>query len=464
MTQRRSGWLATTTLAVGMVGGCSATAERPLSAGLFLPGPSAKPAPVVRAPVNDDEAARPAGDVVANGGPTTAESPKKAMILTPTSDFDAVRPLEPLQSAGPTTAPVATVASDVQSPVAPEPAADGPTPSGVYQTVGGIVARVNDTPIYSHTVLALLDKELASRARDLGPEEFRQFATGRIFEQVQELVQDEQVYALAYKALTDDDRKLVTANMTAMRQEAVKQAGGSLELARRAAADEGYDFDELMKRDHRRLVVAVYSQRMVEPLVQVSAADLREYYAAVGAKRYGSRDQLQFRVVKIDPAKMPAGTSPPRVDALVQIRDVRRRAVAGEDFKALASSANQEKGMRESGGDPGGWMDRGAYRFDAVEAALWQLQPGGVTDVIEAEGLFFVAKLEDKHQGGIKPFEDPAVQADMYKQLAQQQRASLMFRLRSEADDDAASPVKPDLTPAVELAMQKYERWKGNAR
>ena len=428
-----------------------------MTAALFMPPTTTQVAaadPVADVPA---PAAQPARAMV---GPDDL-SPTKAMILPPTPQpFDAVPALTPLQPA-PTTAPTAVPADPPATPTdLPVPPSAAAVASGVYMTVGGVLAQVNDTPIYAHTVLALLDKELATRARDMDPDEFRRYAAEKIVRQTGELIHDEEDFAMAFKALTAEDKKLADEIAAESRLEKVKQAGGSAELARRRAAGEGLDFDEQMRQDYRRIVVGIYQHRFLDPLVQVSAQDMREFYHANADHLYGDKDRLQFRVIEIDPTRM--GGEHPRVAALAKIREIREKAVNGQDFAALASTENHDDGLRATGGDPGGWMERGSYRVDAVEQPLWRLRPGQVTGVIEAEGVFYVAKLEDKHEGRTRPFEDPTVQDDVYKRLRQQQAGALRDRLFDGATADAVvSTPAGSMETALEMVMQKYVRWAG---
>ena len=462
---RQSGRLAVSALAMaaaaGLGGGCASVSERPMTAALFMPPTTAAVTPAASERIDPSvAAAQPARAVVLPDGASGGSTPKKAMILTPMSPepFDTVTPLVPLASPGPTTAPTAGAAPAV-APTPLPPSAE-PVASGVYMTVGGVLAQVNDTPIYAHTVLALLDKELAARARDLDADAFRQFAMERIVRQTQELIRDELDYTTAVKTLSADDLKLVGQIATESEQTKVKQAGGSLELARRNAAADGYDFDDLCRRDYRRTVVGVYQRREIDPHVQVSAQDMREFYAANAAKLYGDKDRLQFRVIEIDPARM--GGKNPRAAAMAKAESIRAKAVAGQDFAALASSENHDDALRASGGDPGGWMDRGSYRVDAVENALWPLSPGGVTPVVADGDLFYVAKLLDKHAGVTRPFDDPTVQDDVLKRLTQRQMSALWERVRDQAMSDAIVYAPEDrMNIALEMVMQKYARWTG---
>ena len=74
--------------------------------------------------------------------------------------------------------------------------------------------------------------------------------------------------------------------------------------------------------------------------------------------------------------------------------------------------------------------------------------------------MFYVAKLEDKHVGQTKPFDDPTVQDDVLKRLTQQQMAALRDRVRDAALADAEVSAPEDrMNTALEMVMQKYARW-----
>ena len=55
------------------------------------------------------------------------------------------------------------------------------------------------------------------------------------------------------------------------------------------------------------------------------------------------------------------------------------------------------------GGDFGFWTK--GELSSALEAVVDKLDKGQVTDVIKVQGAFIIFKLDDKHNGGILPFE-----------------------------------------------------------
>jgi parvulin-like peptidyl-prolyl isomerase len=444
--------------------GCADSRPRPLDAEFFVP-PTLHDAP--------HAAAEPASTVAAAELSVDAppgESPKNATVLPSTAPaapvFDSVPPLDPVGATTaipPTTEPSQPVIASAAIPASARllpanPPAASPTPSGVYMMLGGVIAQVNNTPIYANQVLTPLHKEFAAKAREFAPEEFREFAQKEIGRQLQELIEDELYFATAFHALSEEDRKIAEAITMDVRAQRVTAAGGSVQKARQNALEEdGVDLDEAMKQEYRRIVHEIYQRRKIEPLIQVTADNMREFYRLNVAKLYSQKDQAQFRVIKIDP-KIAGG----KQAALDKINTLHNKATAGEDFAKLASSDNDDSYLKTRGGNPcdeGGWMDRNTYRIDEVEAAVWQLQPGQVTPVIEAGGAFYIAKLLAKHDGVVKPFEDLKVQDDIYNRLRQKQMGELWRKSTDESVNQAMVITdEKRLQVALDMAMQSYSQ------
>lgn len=449
--------------------GCMGNHVEPVDARLFMPtsipGIAEKSGPAAA----DSNQAAPAGDM--EPGPTTLESPKSATVLPDPlapipAPFNTIEPIGELGSGAttqpPTTQPAAAAEAVAVQPIipsekptvtlAPLPEVQG---QGVYMTLGGVVAQVNDVPIYANQVLTPLKKELAAKARELDADAFRRYAEEEIYLQLRERIDDERYFATAYHSLSDEDKRLAEAHAMFDRHNKVIAAGGSVEQARQQAADAGSDFDELIKKDYRELVFVIYQRRQIEPLIQVNADNMRQFYKQNFEKLYHEKEQAQYRVIAIDPAKYKDA-----VAARMKIDGLRDKASKGADFGAMASTDNDNESLKELHGCPRGvgqWMAPNSYAVDAVDAAVWSLEPGQITPVIEAGGKLYIAKLEAKHGGQTHPFEDQAVQADIYAKLRQQQFNALwQQRKDASAIESMVSADAKRMQVAVEMAMQKY--------
>jgi parvulin-like peptidyl-prolyl isomerase len=330
--------------------------------------------------------------------------------------------------------------------------------TGQYETVGAVVTEVSGTPIYADKVIQQLTPLLSSEAKQRDIDSYRALATREVEKQVNAMIRNELEYAVASKNLAGDDKKLADQLTTVWRQRQITDAGGSLEMARRKAANEGIDFDDKVREQNRTYLVQIYYQKKVFPKVQVTAQDMRDYYDQHLRSEFSESDQAQFRLIRIDAAKMGG-----RDQAIDKIKDLHEKAARGDDFAKLASGINSDPNLMHSGGRVGGadgWVQRGAFAIPEVEEAVWKLQPGQVSDVIQVGDSFYIAKLENRKLGRVRPFEDEDVQKEIRDTLQRQQIADRREQMQQQLIKDAViSPDPPVLDAAIEIAMQKYPMW-----
>jgi parvulin-like peptidyl-prolyl isomerase len=87
----------------------------------------------------------------------------------------------------------------------------------------------------------------------------------------------------------------------------------------------------------------------------------------------------------------------------------------GDDFAEVAEKYS-ETDTAASGGDLG-FFAKGELN-SALEAVTDKLEKGQVSDILPIQGGFMVLKVDDKHNGGILPFE--LAQKDIFDKLWQQ--------------------------------------------
>jgi parvulin-like peptidyl-prolyl isomerase len=326
--------------------------------------------------------------------------------------------------------------------------------SGEYLTVGGVVAEVNGQPIYTDEVLAWLKPRLIDAAHEEDPVRFRQFAMQEISGRVEDLVKAALQFAAAERTLDAKQKELADMLTMQWRQQQISEAGGSLELAKRKAAEQGTSFEELARQQRRRNLRLLYLQKKIYPRVQVTAQDRRDYYNQHQGE-FTTTGQARFRLIKIG-VRETGG----REQARRKIGDLRDRAVRGEDFAAIASSVNDDPRLLKSGGDLGSAIQKGAFALEGVEKAVWATPAGAVTPVVETTDAFYLAKVEDKRPPRVIPFDEEGVQQKIYDTLANQQLNDLVARDVEELKKEWSFRMDPQMmNTALDVAMQDYYRW-----
>jgi parvulin-like peptidyl-prolyl isomerase len=375
----------------------------------------------------------------------------------PSRDTQAQPPLPPLSPGGvnqgippaiPTTRGTLLAVHAGTQPTTQSASSEPAFPTEQYLTLGTVVAVVGETPIYANDVIRRDAPILRELAREYDASRFEIAARERIDETTRELEYDELQYEAAMKSLDNSDKETADRLTDMWRERMITEAGGSLEVARRRAMAEGKDFQQEVQDEHRAFLIQIYQARTVYPQVEVTATDKRRYYQTHFATEFSKPDKATVWIIHTDPSDIGADL------ALSKIQDFRKRALAGEDFATMAKSQDSSVFT-----DPKE-IERHSFALVKVEDAIWNLQPGGVSDVIQDTGGYYLVKMVSLDKGGVRPFEDETVQDDITRTLRSQELQKLNQELLNRLLENAVIRSNPDMVDAaVEMAMQNYAKW-----
>lgn len=413
----------------GLVGCSSDPAPRPLAAeqftrptdqgGALPPGPAPKPAPKTGTSAVDQERAAEDYSVVAQH----------------------VRAPKPIPDA-PATQPTTTPAAALLVP-------------GQFLTVGGVIAQVNRTPIYADAVLREIAPALAGRAKDLDQAKFKVAAQQEIARQVDDMIRAEVEYAAADRNTNQEDKKLAERMTEVWRDSEITKHKGSVEEARAAYRALGGSFDDAAKERYRIELVRLYYRKKLMPRVQISAGDMRAYYEKNKDAMFTERASATFRLIKVTTADTGSNAA-----AKAKIQELADRARKGEDFETLAENNKDPNLLRAKG--LVGPIDKGAYVLEAVENAIWKLNPGEVTPVVAVGDDYYLARLESKKTGRVMAFEEDVVQRKIGDALRGEQFQKMRKDMDTQLRKESVVSKNPDMFNAtLDMAMQNYARWRG---
>lgn len=213
--------------------------------------------------------------------------------------------------------------------------------------------------------------------------------------------------------------------------------------------------------------------------VTITEEDLAAWYAQ-HKSRFRAPERIRIAYVELDAEKLPPAEEPPE-EVLRQIyeaeRDTRfttpeerlarhvlvrfgsdreaareraealRRQIVeqGKPFAEVAREHSEDPGSAKDGGSLG-WVRRGQM-VEAFERVLFALEPGEVSEPVETEFGWHIIKLEDVRPPQVRPFEDPAVRAELLARFrereAQQRFDELADRIEQIAFEspDSLEPV-----------------------
>jgi len=323
-----------------------------------------------------------------------------------------------------------------------------------FMTVGSVVLVVNGRPIFANKVLRLDIDILREKAKEYDRERFEIFARSQIERTVEQLTEDELEVAAAERTLDPKDLQLAQAFTHLWAQNQIAEAGGSEQVVRLRAHATGEDFEDLEQDQYRYYLQQLYYYKKIYPRIDYTAEDERRYYRA-HIEEFTTPAQASIVLIEADPAKLDGNATA----AKAKLLDIRRRALAGEDFADYGRTRNDLPGATGDQGN-GGQMSikPNSFILSNVEAAVWKTSAGQISDVIDDHDAFYIFKVLSKDEGGTKPFADRTVQEGIKRKLI-----GIQFQQRREAEyrklygEKIASPENID--PVLEMAMQSYARW-----
>ncbi|HEX2203682.1 MAG TPA: peptidylprolyl isomerase [Longimicrobium sp.] len=155
--------------------------------------------------------------------------------------------------------------------------------------------------------------------------------------------------------------------------------------------------------------------------------------------------------------QFPGDATPAQRDSVRRaVEAIRAQAAGGADFAALAQQHGQD-GTKERGGDLG-YFGKGQM-VPAFENAVFAMQPGQISPVVETPFGYHVIKLEDRRT---RPIGDDAPQFRQF--LAQRAQQEAMQAYVDSLEKAAGVEVRPGATDQVrELARQPGTSLRGRA-
>ena len=272
---------------------------------------------------------------------------------------------------------------------APATTPDAQTTQAGARQADYIIALVNSEPITNNELRARMARAHAQLAeRNMRPpsdEELRK--------QVLEVFISERAQLQLAKEMNIEVDQLTLKQA----EESVAQQNNlpSVDALHQALRREGVVPEDFRNDLRRQISLQRLRDRMIEPRVKVSEADidrfLREQMAQQGVQ---AQPEVNLAMILV---RVPEGSSPAEVAKLRErAEDVAKRAKT-EDFAKLASEFSQSTNQGKDGGELG---LRGVDKYPALFiSATSRLPVGGVTEVVRSDAGFHVLKVVERKKG-----------------------------------------------------------------
>lgn len=179
-----------------------------------------------------------------------------------------------------------------------------------------------------------------------------------------------------------------------------------------------------------------------------SADVLRAIYDAERNNRFTTPEERLARHVLI---KFGAD----KAAAKAKVEGLAKQLADGASFADLAKEHSEDSGSKNDGGSLG-WVRRGQM-VESFEQALFELEEGEVSGVVETEFGFHLIKLEELRAGKVQAFEDEAVQQQLLS-LYERRDNERRFQELSDQLEQIAFESPDSLEPVSEALGLKVQQ------
>jgi len=258
----------------------------------------------------------------------------------------------------------------------------------------GIVAVVNDevvtqaeldralAPIYLQMQAALKPEELALQVEEVKQKVLEQIIEERLM--LQEARDPRPIEVSKGRIGTPPPIEVTDEEVDEMLAEAQEHFDSSGAFAQ-AMELQGVSLEVLRERYREQITIRKLIDRECRYRVVVSPTEVTDYYQA-NSKEFISPPAVQVAAILIRSKGVLGG---PR--ARTSAEDLRKRLMAGEAFQELAERYSE--GLNAKGGGRIGWLEQGRSRPE-IEAALFKLKLGEISQVIETPAGFHIFRIE----------------------------------------------------------------------
>lgn len=181
----------------------------------------------------------------------------------------------------------------------------------------------------------------------------------------------------------------------------------------------------------RDLLVERVLESAVFADIEIDTDTVRAFYEQHPAQ-FTERGGVRARHILV--AAGPDAAAPDRADARERARRLRADAADGADFAALAREHSDDPASAAEGGDLGLVVE--GRTAPAFEAALFALEPGELSEVVETPFGFHVIQMVERRDDRVLPFEEARgpIRELLLQQEQQARTAAFIDELKARHD------------------------------
>lgn len=278
-------------------------------------------------------------------------------------------------------------------------------PAAVAQEIDRVVASVDGDPITTHDL-----KTFSAAAGAPLPDPGSPDADGQWHALLKNVIATRMLEQETKKFQGAVDESQIDAYIRRIEQ----QHHLTHEQLRAELAREGLTFEDLRKRARQEVEKMMMLQQEVRSKVDVTPGEIKAYYRAHPEEFTVAKER--YRLAQVLIAATSSASPEQQKAARAKAEVVRNRALAGDDFAALARQYSDDD-SKSKGGELGYFAPDELN--ETIFAAVRNVAPGRVSEVVHSKYGYHVIKVEEHEVPGVRPLRE--VSDQIRDKLANQQ-------------------------------------------
>ncbi len=298
------------------------------------------------------------------------------------------------------------------------------TTHAALELVNGISAVVNDSAVTFMEVQTFSKRALEAAARRSRTQADFDGESLKITKAALEQLIDRRLIVQEYKSTGGAISESAVDDI--LKKQIKREFGDPITFSK-MLRQAGRTYESYRKEEVDMLIFGLMVRNKISQEIVISPKRIERLYNQ-DQERYRVGERAKFRMIVVEASRHARG-EPRKIAEQVLVK-----ARAGEDFAKLANEFSDDARITK-GGDRGWIEDKETSLAKELKAAVFNLQAGQVSDVIELGGTAFLIKVEERKPAQIKPITE--VRIAIEKQLRDQERDRLqtawLKRLRKKA-------------------------------
>lgn len=280
-----------------------------------------------------------------------------------------------------------------------------------------VVATVNGSPIFASDVLDRYRSRLVSAERELSAEDYRDLQLQIVKRDLPTHVENLMLVNALKATLSPEQIEMLETQLDKAFESEVQR------MARELGVSSSLEVDIVLQEKgsslaERRADFANQTMAVEYLRAKSNLRDSVERIELIAYYREHLKDYAIPARVKWEQLTISFASHDGRDGATEVLKQVIQALKSGETFSEVVRKYSDGP-TADTGGDRG-WIEKNSLANEEIEAALFRLPVGSISQVFEESDSFEIVRIADRQQAGYTPFEE--VQKDIESHILGEQR------------------------------------------